>query len=464
MRIAVIGGGISGLAAAFRITELLPQAELTLFEASDRLGGVLETVRGDGYLIERSADSFTTKLLWAADLCRRLGLAEQLLPTDESKRRALVVRDGKLLPVPAGFVLMSPGRMWPVLTTPVLSWRGKLRLLAERFVPRRNVGNENPADESVASFATRRVGRETYERLVQPLLAGIYTADPEKLSMAATLPELLAYERQGGSLWRRPLATRESGARYGLFVAPRDGMGSFVQAIAKRLPTDSVKLNTRVEGVRRAESGWLVNIAGDTRPHPFDGVVVALPAYAAEELLGGCDRELADELAGIEYAGCAVVSIVYRREQLAKPLEGFGFVVPQVESRPIIAASYASEKFPVRAPEGDVLIRVFLGGAMRPELLDQPDESLSSLAHEQLAELLGISGSPLRIDVARWPRSMPQYHVGHVDRVRRIMSCVEALPGLELAGNAYSGVGIPQCIRSGELAADRIAGLLAPKK
>lgn len=493
----MVGGGVSGLAAAHRVTELLPRAQLVLYEAAERLGGLVHTVRRDDYLVERAADSFTTRSPWAADLCRRLGVAERLLPTDERHRRALVVRRGQLLPVPEGFLLMSPGRLWPLVTTRVLSLPGRLRLLAEPLVRRRaeervqgsgfrtndqgDLTSElrilnPPSDESVESFATRRLGRETFERLVQPLLAGIYTADPAKLSMAATMPEFLADEQQYGSLLRAAVTraarakreqkratasvASESGARYGKFVAPPDGMGSLVETVASRLPAGSVRLGARVTSLRRREDGrWEVQDAADDTAEIFDAVILALPAYETARLLSGCDAELAVLLKEIPYASAVVVGFGYRRDQVEHPLDGFGLVVPQVEGRQIIAASFASVKFPGRAPADRVLIRAFVGGALQPELAELSEERLCHMAHEELSQLLGIAGQPQWCDVARWRRSMPQYHLGHVQRVDEIERRVAEWPGLELAGNAYRGVGIPQCVHSGEQAAQRVAAL-----
>ncbi len=463
-QIAVIGGGISGLAAAHRITELLPQVELSLFESASRLGGVLETVVRDGFLVERSADNFITKFPWGLELCRRLNIDGELLPTDETKRRALVVSGGKLRRVPAGFVLMTANRVGPILTTPLLSWPGKLRLLAEPFVPRRKV--TSCGDESVGSFATRRLGREAFERLVQPLLGGIHTADADQLSMAATMPEYVAQEQFHGRIQRNPRNHSESGARYGMFVAPRDGMGRLVAALAARLPAGVVRLNHTVLELAQAEGGaWRLVVAGDAGkvPEKFDAVVVALPAPVAAELLAPTDAELADALAGIGYASCSVVCLAYRNDQFARPLDGFGFVVPRIEQRKIIAGSFASEKFAGRAPAGQSYLRVFIGGALAPELADLPDDELRRIAQEELTALLQISGQPLWVDIVRRPVSMPQYHVGHLLRVAKIEDRVARLRGLELAGNAYHGVGIPQCIHSGETAAERFAKLLGGK-
>jgi oxygen-dependent protoporphyrinogen oxidase len=460
LRIAIIGGGISGLAAAHRLTEIRPQAELVLFEAGDRLGGVLETVRRDGFLVEHSADSFITKYPWATDLCRRIGLEDQLLPTDESRRRALVVRDGELMRVPAAFVLMTANKPWSILTTRVLSWRGKLRLLAEPLMPRRPASELG--DESVGAFATRRLGREAYERLVQPLLGGIHTADADRLSLAATFPEFMAQEQYYGRLQRGAKPTSESGARYGMFVAPRDGMTSLVESIAKRLPAEAIRLNAPVSALHRdGASLWRVML-GEGRAESFDAVIVALPAPAAAKLLATLDVELSAELAAVEYASCAVACVAYRRDQFGRPPDGFGFVVPRIEKRSIIAGSYASEKFSGRAPADEVLIRAFIGGAQSPELLELTDEDLQRIAHDELARLMQISGSPRWSEVVRWPASMPQYHVGHLLRVAQIESRVSQLHGLELAGNAYHGVGIPQCIHSGETAAERLIISTAP--
>ena len=458
-RIAIIGGGISGLAAAHRLTELAPQARVTLFEAADRLGGVLETERNEGYLLELSADNFITNVPWGIELCRRVGLGDDLLTTRESQRRAFVVRNRRLLPVPVGFQLLAPAQLWPVVRSPLLSWRGKLRVLGELLVPRR----KSAGDESLASFARRRLGREAFERLVQPLVAGIYTADAERLSMAAALPRFVEMERRWGSLIRaawnsRSNADGSSGARYGLFVAPRDGMNSLVRAIAKRLPDGCIRTSTAVTGITAAEGKWRLSF-GD-KAEVFDGVVVAVPAPAAGTLLEHLDRDLACELNKISYAGSAIVVLGYRRDQLSRPLEGFGFVVPAHERRQILAASYSSVKFEGRATDDRVLIRVFFGGADRPDQLDFSDDKLIAMATEELGELIGVRGRPDLTRVVRWPASMPQYHVGHLEIFERIERACDRWPTLALAGNAYQGVGVPNCIHSGVMAAERILKVL----
>jgi oxygen-dependent protoporphyrinogen oxidase len=484
--IAIIGGGISALAAAHRLLELLPDARLSLFEASNRLGGVLETVERDGFLIERSADNFLAIPAAAVDLCRQLGMESELIPTDESRRRAFVVRGGQLIPVPEGFYLMSPRKLWPILCSPLLSLGGKFRLLTEPFIKR------GPAsDESVASFARRRLGREVFERVVQPLVAGIYTADPEKLSMAATMPQFLELERSHGSLlratlWRRSAGSvppprptgrfsgqffdthasdTATGARYALFLAPVRGMQSLVTRLANRLPREAVQLNASVMSINRRDENWDLTVDPKSEfqnpKSSFDAIILAVPAHAAAKLLKSTNADLAAELATIEYAGCAVVSFGFLRRQIGHALDGFGFVVPQMERRRIIAASFASLKFPGRAPSDDVLIRVFIGGALQSKLLDLSDADLHRIALEELTELLHITGEPLISDIARWPRSMPQYHVGHLARVSRIEQLVAGYSTLALAGNAYHGVGIPHCVASGQAAAERIVSAMS---
>jgi oxygen-dependent protoporphyrinogen oxidase len=467
-QVAVVGGGISGLAAAHRLGELDPSIEVTLFEASARLGGVLETVVEQGFLLERSADNFLTNLPWAVDLCRRIGFEDQLLDTNDANRRALVVHRGQLIPVPEGFVLLAPQRVWPVLKSPLLSWRGKLRLALERFVRPRRDG----VDESLAEFACRRLGREAFERIVQPLVGGIYTADPEKLSVAATMPRFVEMERKYGSLTRGiKQSSRDpsshTGARYSMFVAPQGGMSSLVRAIADRLPEGCVRLDAPVEHVARLDDGrWRLRYArGEYRQsevHNFDAIVLALPAPRAGRLLEEVDSELSAELGGIQYASSAVVTLAYRRDQIRREIDGFGFVVPASENRRILAGSFSSVKFSGRAPDGSVSIRVFIGGAMQSELLAKSDDELEQLARGELGELIGTSGEPLFSSVTRWNNAMPQYHVGHTDRVGRVKDRVSQLAGLALAGNAYEGVGVPNCIHSGEQAAQSVVEAICP--
>jgi oxygen-dependent protoporphyrinogen oxidase len=457
--VAVIGGGISGLAAAFRLSEIAQGVRVCVFEAGPEPGGVLRTVRAEGFLFEESADSFITTFPWGVDLCRRLGINDQLQATEPGGRRAFVVHNGRLVPIPDGLLVMAPTRIGPVLRTPILSAWGKIRMALELFV-RRGSGS----DESLASFVTRRFGREAFERLIQPLVSGMYTGDPDRLSIRACLPRFLEMERTHGSLIRAVRQTyspRESGgtgARYGLFVGLRNGMGSLIDELLQRLPAETVRCHAPVEQLAREPDGrWRLTLGGESRESALaDAVIIATPVARAAELLRLIDDDLAAELGRITSTGSIVVSLAYRREQVGHPLDGFGFVVPFREQRPILSGSFTSMKFSGRCPEGCVLIRVFLGGAKHPELLDLTDETLIAIAEEQLGQLLDIRGRSFLQRLTRWRAVMPQYEVGHVERIVGIEARIKRLSTVALAGNAYQGVGVPQCIRTGELAAERI--------
>jgi len=458
-QIVVIGGGISGLAAAHHLREIAPQQDVVLLEATDRLGGVLETTHESGFLAEGGADNFITNRTSAIDLCRRVGIENELFNTYQARRRVDVVCRGRLEPIPEGFVVMAPTRLGAMLRSGILSWPGKMRMAAERFVRSRT-----PDDESLASFATRRFGREMYERLVQPLVGGIYTADPDKLSVRAAMPRFVEMEATYGSLIRgakleRDSRTSDSGARYSLFMAPRTGVSRLVEALAERLPPGTVRCNAPVERIEKVDEGrWRVFLRDPQQSSiDADAVVVAVPACAAAALLASVDRDLAGSLERIEYAPCVIVSLGFRREQIGHPLNGFGFVVPNVEGRRILSASFSSMKYPERAPEGCELIRVFIGGACQAELTELDDATLRQIAIDELSDLLAVNGPPIFERITRWPRSMPQYHVGHLNLVDHVARRVASHRGLALAGNAYRGVGIPQCIESGEWAAEEIA-------
>jgi protoporphyrinogen/coproporphyrinogen III oxidase len=472
-RVVIIGGGLSGLAAAHRLVARAPGGrrplEVVVLEAKDRVGGAIWTRRVDGFTIEGGADSFITNKPQAVDLCHELGLGGQLIGTDPQHRRSFVVREGRLAPVPEGFVLLAPNRLGPILTTPILSWRGKLRMLLDLVRPRKDPDDTD--DESLAAFVKRRLGREALERLVQPLVAGIYTADPNDLSLKATLPQFLAMEREHGSLIlaglrqarkARAADRNASGARYGLFVTLADGMDGLPRALAGSLPAGTVRTGTAVRRISRPDPGspWLIELL-DGPPLSATAIVMATEAHASARLLDRFDPDLALRLRAIPYASSAIVNIAYRRDQIAHPLDGFGAVVPAIEHRSILAVSFLSVKFPRRAPAGTVLMRVFVGGAMQPGLYDLEDDALQSLVRTELSDLLGATGEPLLVDVSRHPRAMPQYSLGHLDRIAAIRLQASRHSRLILTGNAFDGVGIPDVIRNAHAAADATLRALA---
>jgi oxygen-dependent protoporphyrinogen oxidase len=474
-RIAVIGGGITGLAAAHRLLELADeesrQVELTLFEASAKAGGVAGTRQVGEYLVETGADSFITNKPAAIRLCERLGLADELISTETTHRGSLVLRKGNPVPVPDGFTLLSPAKVWPILKSPIFSPLGKLRMGLEFFVPRRTArSGEALPDESLAAFVRRRFGEEALERIVQPLVGGIYTSDPEKLSLAATMPRFLDMESEHRSLiiaTRKQAAKQDadtanrehgSGARYGLFATLRGGISDLFEKLQDTIAARAeVRFENRVNSVTRQPDGR-VEIRTDDAASTFDGVVLATPAYVSSELLSaeaGTD-ELRSLLAQIEYASTAIVVSGHRLADIEHPLNSFGLVIPAIEKRKVLAVSFSSRKFPGRAPDGRVLLRTFVGGAMQPELLGLDDEEIVRIVSQELAGMLGVRGQPDFMEVVRWDRVMPQYHLGHVERVSRIFELAASLPGIELAGNSYHGVGLPDCIASAEAAAERL--------
>jgi oxygen-dependent protoporphyrinogen oxidase len=460
--VVVVGGGVTGLAAAHRVLELARARgralDLTLLEARDRLGGTIQTERVDGFLVESGPDSFLSEKPWTLALCRRLGVEDRLVRTDDRHRKTFVWRGGRLHPLPEGFQLLAPTALGPFVRSGLFSWPGKARMALDLVLPRGGT-----ADESLGAFVRRRLGREALERVAQPLVAGIYTADPEEVSLAATMPRFVELERRHRSvilgLWRaarRAPQAGTSGARWSLFVTFRDGMEELIQTLARHLPAGAVQLKQPVEGLERRGGGWRLAVPGGALE--ADHLIVAAESHAAARMLRYVDPTLVTLLRDIPYASAATVSLGYRRDDVPHPLDGFGFVVPRTEGKALLAATFSSVKYPGRAPAGHVLLRAFVGGALDAAILEADDATLVARVRDELRQALGITAAPLLVRLARWPASMPQYHVGHLAAVETIERRVAALPGLALAGGAYRGVGIADCVRSGEAAAEALLG------
>ncbi len=465
MRVAVIGGGLSGLSAAWQLDRLASQngrsISITLLEASSRIGGVFGSRQIDDYLIETGADSFITNKPWGLELVKELGLEDQLISTDSRYRRSLILHNGRPVETPLGFNLLAPTQIWPMVKTPLLSWAGKLRAIREVLVSKK----ESLTDESLASFVRRRFGQEMLDRIVQPMVGGIYTSDPEKLSLLATLPRFLELEQKFGSVIRglRSQTGKKagddsaSGARYSLFMSLKDGMSTLQNSLAKPIQDrHQLHLTTRVTTVQKAENGtWNVTLDGG-KVQIFDAVLLAVPTYVASSLLASCDSELARELKQIEYASTAIVVSGHNLKDSKHPLDAFGLVVPSAEKREILATSFLSRKFPGRAPVGKVICRTFVGGAMQPELLERSDGEIIETVRRELRSIFGLKGEPDFAVVSRWNRSMPQYHVGHLERVASIESRLSKIPKLVMTTNAFHGVGLPEVIKQGREAGERL--------
>ena len=460
MRVCVIGGGIAGLTAAYRLKQ--HGADVEVFEGGPRVGGLLGTECFDGFVVETGADSILTEKPWAMELAEELGLAREVIQTEAGPRGAYIVHAGKLERVPDGFSLMAPTDLLAMARSPVMSWPGKLRMALDLVLPKRRASD----DESLQSYVERRLGREAFERLAQPLVSGIYGADPQKLSLAATMPRFVEMEREHGSvirgLWARQRAAqggasvKAAGARYGLFAAFRGGMQSLVDALASRLE-GSIRLRHLVTAIEHDADGSIsVEVRGAF--HGYDALIVAVPAHVAAQILPSFDPELSRHLFGIPYASAATVTCAFPRAAIPHPLDAFGFVVPATENREILASTWASVKYAGRAPADKALIRVFVGGYTGQHLVDRRDDELLEIARRELRELLGVTEPPEWFRVARFLRAMPQYHLGHQARVAEIEALTQKHRRFALAGNAYRGVGIPDAIKS---ANDAVARVLA---
>jgi oxygen-dependent protoporphyrinogen oxidase len=456
---------VAGLAAALRAHERAPHLEIVVLEAASRPGGNIATETVDGFRIESGADSFITEKPWALALCERLGLGERLIRTRPGERRTMVLYGGRLHALPDGFLLLAPTQLWTLAFSPLFTWAGKARMALDLIRPRRR----EAADESLASFVRRRLGEEALERVADALVGGIYTADPERLSLAATMPRFLEMERTHGSVIRglranaKPGDAQAAGARYGLFASHRDGMGALVADLAARLPAGALRLGAPVEALDftgRSPDGapWRVHCGGEALA--ADAVVLAVPAHRAAPLVRRADADLAAGLEAIRYASSAAVTLAFRREDAAGKLAGYGFVVPYAEGRDVIACTFSSRKYEHRAPVGYELLRAYVGGARRPDVMERSDDALVTGVRLELRDVLGLDAEPVLTRVRRHERAMPQYDVGHLDRVADLEAMARRLPGLHLAGAAYRGVGIPDCIHSGERAADAVVDAL----
>jgi oxygen-dependent protoporphyrinogen oxidase len=460
-RIAIIGGGISGLTAAFTLEEQrrAGAVEYALYESSPQLGGVLRTEHVDGCIVEAGPDSFITEKPWAADLCRTLGLGDQLIGSNDVDRKTYILVRGRLIPMPDGLMFLVPTKILPTGFSPLFSWTTKLRMAQELLHPPRS----GAADESVASLVERHYGAEMVDRLADPLLSGVYGGEAANLSVRAVLPRFAEMERAHGSLGRAMLAARKKMPRPAnktatpLFTSLKNGMQQLVETLVPRLNPASLITGVTVQSIQPRTGGWSVS-AGLKSDH-FNAVIIALPARAAAKLLAPCCPELSTELGAIGYSSSITVGLGYDRSVRESLPPGFGFLVPRSEGKRLLAATFVHNKFPHRAPGDRALLRCFFAGPNAESVWQLSDDAIVALVRNELQQILGVRAVPLFARVYKWKSAMAQYGVGHLERLDRIERLRQQLAGLALAGNGFRGIGVPDCVRSGADAAKQVLTL-----
>jgi oxygen-dependent protoporphyrinogen oxidase len=458
-RIAIIGGGISGLSAAYALEEQRRQGadlEYVLYEMSPKLGGVLRTEHINGCVVEAGPDSFVTEKPWAADLCRALGIGDQLIGSNDADRKTYIVTRGRLVEIPDGLMFLVPTKILPTGLSPLFSWKTKLRMAQELLHAPQAVDH----DESVAAFVERHYGIEMVDRLADPLLSGVYGGEAANLSVRAVLPRFAEMERTHGSLGKAMLAARRkmsSGSSNQpaapLFTSLKNGLQVLTETLVSQLPAGVLLTEAPVQAVQPQPEagGWTVS-AG-LKSDQFDGVIVALPGKSAADVLRIASERLAEELRGIQYSSSITVGLGYDDEVRKSLPPGFGFLVPRSEGKRLLAATFVHNKFPHRCPDDRALLRCFFAGRNAENLWPYSEEQIVGIVRNELQQILGLRSEPLFARVYKWKSAMAQYGVGHLERLQRIEHFRQQLPGLALAGNAYRGIGIPDCVRSGREAA-----------
>lgn len=452
-RVAIIGGGIAGLSAAYYLEKAKQNGarlDWALFEKSDRLGGVIETEQRDGFVLEAGPDSFLTAKPDAARLCTELGLADQLISSNDKDRKTYILVKGQLVPIPQGLEFMVPTRIWPMLTTLLFSFGTKLRMAQELFSARRN----EPEDESVGEFVRRHFGQEMVDRVAEPLLAGVYGGNSERLSVRAVLPRFAEMERESGSLVRATLkakAKRLGGKPQPLFTSLKNGMQQMVDALVNALPKSSLQLGQKNLLLRPVNEDWQLENGGIQEK--FQAVLLAVPALAAAEILRQFHPGLIEGLRRIEYTSSVAVALAYENIELPA---GHGFLVPRSEGRKLMACTFVHKKFPYRAPDGKQLLRCFFSSSRLSDLLSYSDDDFAAMARQELKDILGISALPIFARTFRWDRAMAQYETGHLERVAAMEKIMGGMPGFYIIGNSLHGIGVPDCIKSARLAVEQI--------
>lgn len=463
--IVIIGGGITGLATAYYLQKLNKTSEIpleiTLIDAGEKLGGKIITEKVDGFTIEGGPDCFLRQKPWATELATELGIKDQLIGTNDEKRKTFVLVNGKLTPLPDGVMLIIPTKIMPFALSPLITWPGKIRMGMDLFIP----PFKGKDDESVGDFIRRRLGKEALYKIAEPLMSGIHVSDPEKQSLLATFPRFRNIEQKHGSLIRGMLAQKRvahppstnNSKLNSLFISLKDGVSQLINALEEALKETRILKNSIVTKISQAAEGkYSIELAnGDEML--ADAIVLAIPSFNAGNLIHDINPQLADQLATIPYVSTATISMAFKKSEITKPFSGFGFVVPSTEKRKISACTWSSIKFNERAPEDHLLLRCFVGGPGKEEMVDLEDQELVQIARNELKDILGLEAEPVISRIYRWKKANPQYEVGHLELVKDLFDyCKKETPGIYLTGSAYEGVGIPDCIHQGQMTAEQI--------
>jgi oxygen-dependent protoporphyrinogen oxidase len=479
-RIIIIGGGVAGLGAAFKARRAASEGrdvEFVLVEKDRRLGGKIQTEmvpdpsEQGRFVVDGGPDCFLTEKPACHRIAKLIGIFDDELPTDDSRRRTWILSRGKLHQMPDGVMMFAPTKFVPFATTGLFSWPGKIRMAMDLFIPPKEVASGEFNDETLESFVVRRMGRECLDRLAEPLVGGVHASDPKQMSLAATFPRLLEMEQDYGSLLKAFIATRrkveEMRRKYPtrpgekprtFFTSFVNGMQQLTDSMADAAGRESIHTGAAVTSLQRTSGdGWRTSLSGGSSVDG-DAVIIATESWAAEPLIRPHDEAIADALANIPTSSSATVSVAFKESEVGFDLNAFGVLCPLVEGRALMAATYSSTKWPGRAPAGKVLLRGFVGGPHNQEIVRGSDEQLVQSVLDEFRDILGLKrfAKPLFSRVFRWHRGMPQYTLGHLDRVALIENRSAQIPGLALAGGCYKGVGVPNCIESGEKAVSKL--------
>ena len=464
-KIAIIGGGITGLAAAYELTQQAHQTntpiEIELFEQAPELGGKIITKKDDPYLVEGGPDCFIVEKPWALQLIKELGLENELLNTSSGASGTFVFDNNALHRLPDGVMMMVPTKMLPFLASKLISWPGKIRMGCDLFIPRR----KETGDETLASFVRRRLGKEALDKMAEPLIGGIHAGNPENMSLLSTFPRFLEMEQDGGSLIvgmlkrQKKMAdmmkkkTPAPGPKKTFFISLNEGLGQLVNKLETVIGNEKIHCGRKISQLKQtSDNRWLIEEENHD-PITADAVIVTTEAYAAAGLVKNELPRLADLLNEIPYVSSATVSMAFPRKAIPHALDAYGFIVPKIANRRIMAVTWTSIKWNHRAPQDMVLLRAFVGGAQRQELAACGDQEMLNLVKEELSSIMGINTPPEKSWIYRWPKGMPQYVIGHLDRLEAIDAITKEQKGLYLAGASYRGIGIPDCINQGRQAA-----------